>query len=329
MFRYSFFIIVCATLISCGISKKIGSIRMEIMQPAEFTIPGNPKSVEIINCDFKTGSHCPVMKLINGALDIRYIKNQNLSFICIDAISEYLRENGSFQDINCCYDSLAQLKTIEKLDSRAFFENRTSDLCIFLDSLKFQRIFNDRMQEFDQIKATFSWIAKYKTDSLVSYFLKNDSLILTDVDNSFYLSDKYFYPYRDIYRYCKEIGEYIGSQIIPTWQPEERMYYKSRNAEMLKAEKFAKNNDWRNAAEIWNKMTRNGNRVMTAKACFNMALACEMEGNLEAANDWVVQSYLKLKKNDRNQREDCRRYISMLASRKKEIEKLSKQVANN
>ena len=95
---------------------------------------------------------------------------------------------------------------------------------------------------------------------------------------------------------------------------------------MLLAEKYALNNEWLKAAEIWNKQSRNKNPRMAAKACYNMALACEMEGKLDAAIDWLVQSHSVLKENNEEHKENCKRYIAVLAQRKKEIDKLAHQV---
>ena len=98
---------------------------------------------------------------------------------------------------------------------------------------------------------------------------------------------------------------------------------------MLLAEKYALNNEWLKAAEIWNKLSKNKNPRIAAKACYNMALACEMEGKLDAAIDWLVQSYSTLKENNEEHKQNCQRYLAVLALRKKEIAKLEHQVRNN
>lgn len=97
---------------------------------------------------------------------------------------------------------------------------------------------------------------------------------------------------------------------------------------MLLAEKYALNNEWLKAAEIWNKQSKNKNPRMAAKACYNMALVCEMEGKLDNAIDWLVQSHSMLKVNNEEHKEICKRYITVLALRKKEIERLAHQVRN-
>jgi len=130
----------------------------------------------------------------------------------------------------------------------------------------------------------------------------------------------------------KNAAEYLGqsfaSKLIPSWMPVERMYYKSGNIEMLKAEKLALHNDWLKAAEIWNRMTTNKNDVMAAKAKFNMALACEIEGKPDLAIEWLIRSYNGLKKENMEHRLNCQRYVNVLAMRKKDIVRLGKQMRN-
>jgi hypothetical protein len=61
----------------------------------------------------------------------------------------------------------------------------------------------------------------------------------------------------------------------------------------------------------------------------NMALACEMEGKHDLAIDWLVKSFSILNGNDAVYKKNCQRYIAVLTQRKKELEKLAKQVWNN
>jgi hypothetical protein len=95
---------------------------------------------------------------------------------------------------------------------------------------------------------------------------------------------------------------------------------------MIKAEEFAIKNDWLKAAEIWKQKTKNKNSQIKAKACYNMALAAEMEGKPDLAIEWLAKSYSSLSHNNLLHRVYCQQYINVLALRKKEIERLDKQI---
>jgi hypothetical protein len=59
-----------------------------------------------------------------------------------------------------------------------------------------------------------------------------------------------------------------------------------------------------------------------------MALACEMEGEMDEAIDWLNKSSPVLSENNAEHKANCKRYIDILVMRKKEMERLGKQVRN-
>ena len=49
-------------------------------------------------------------------------------------------------------------------------------------------------------------------------------------------------------------------------------------------------NDWEGATEIWKKNVNHNNDQVSSRACFNMALACEANGKINLAIDWIKKS---------------------------------------
>jgi len=105
-----------------------------------------------------------------------------------------------------------------------------------------------------------------------------------------------------------------------------RSYYRSNNTKMQLAEKYLLDGNWLNAAEIYNQLTTSKNRNISAKATFNMALVCEMEGNVNAAIDWTVGSFEAYNQKNPVHLANCMEYVNLLSKRRKELEKLEKQV---
>jgi hypothetical protein len=124
------------------------------------------------------------------------------------------------------------------------------------------------------------------------------------------------------------LGKAFAAKIVPSWLKVERTYYRSNNVNMLKAEKYCLGGDWLKAAEIYNRETKNKNRNIAAKAKYNMALVCEMEGKPDAAIDWLVNSFSTYKFENEEHKFNCKQYIDLLAMRKKEIARLGKQIRN-
>jgi hypothetical protein len=79
-------------------------------------------------------------------------------------------------------------------------------------------------------------------------------------------------------------------------------------------------NEWAAAAEIWNKYVNDPDPKIAGWACHNMALAAEMEGDLDAAVEWAKKAYL-----DYNNKKS-RNYINILKNRIADQAKLKEQL---
>jgi len=120
-------------------------------------------------------------------------------------------------------------------------------------------------------------------------------------------------------------GENFACYVIPHWSKTERLMYLSGNIEMIEAEKFAIKNEWLKAAEIWKKNTKSTNLNIAAKSMFNLAVVCEMQGELDAAIDWVIKSINVFGQKNQQHSQNCRDYINTLARRKIDFRKLKEQ----
>jgi hypothetical protein len=87
-------------------------------------------------------------------------------------------------------------------------------------------------------------------------------------------------------------GNGYGRRIVSTWEETERFYYCTHHKLMKQACLEASGNRWREAAIIWKELSGHKNKSLAAKACFNMALACELEDKLDLAQSWAIKSYL-------------------------------------
>ncbi len=117
-------------------------------------------------------------------------------------------------------------------------------------------------------------------------------------------------------------GTQFAEFLVPHWIEVERMYYKSGHLELKKTEEMIKQNRWMEAAEIWKKNTTNSNKSIAAKSMFNMALVCEINGNMDAALDWAIKSYNVLGMKNLVHAQNCTDYIAILSQRKNDIKKI-------
>lgn len=89
---------------------------------------------------------------------------------------------------------------------------------------------------------------------------------------------------------CYFSGQEYALRVTPIWETVTRNYYTWPGDLSKQAQEFAGQGDWLSAARIWNEETTNPKSSNAAMACLNMAVACEMEDNLEMAVYWAKRS---------------------------------------
>lgn len=120
---------------------------------------------------------------------------------------------------------------------------------------------------------------------------------------------------------ARYFGDFYARRIAPTYIYVERSYYASFDDRLKKAADHVKVNDWMGAVNIWETMKTDPNPKNRGKALYNLAIAKEVEGDLDGAYKLAQQSCIE-KSNGR-----CRDYVAILSSRIADRAKLQQQLA--
>jgi len=116
-------------------------------------------------------------------------------------------------------------------------------------------------------------------------------------------------------------GTVYGFRISPQWIYVSRYFYTKGSDNMkLAGKKARKINDWKGAMEVWKKEALNSNPKIAWKANYNMAVACEREGNLDLALEWAKRAYEKGNKSAAAQ------YVNIINSRIAEKKRADEQM---
>jgi hypothetical protein len=308
------------------LNKEVRSLHIEVYKPGIFNIPAN-RTVAIFNRNLLLSDTC-MFKFFDKTNELTdpTTKYHNLSDTCVNAVARYFNEQGYFQKVINYGDSRSLFKdSIYLENSSELYDRVKADVCIFLDFLHFNTIYMRNHPIPVDIEANLLWTVAIRGDSLAYGFRQVDTLFYDESQVSAYLYS-YTPPKWVLYNSCQILGQIFGMKAIPSWIQVDRLYYKSNQFNLLNVEKYAKKNDWLKAAEFWYKETNNKNQKIASKACFNMALACEMEGKPGLGIDWLIKSYNALPKNSEVHKANCQQYINVLTLRKKEIEQLEKQL---
>lgn len=308
------------SMTSCKITDSARTIGIEIMKPVDFALPGNLKTVAIFKGDLNK-------KHTNSFVFDTTFNYHELTDSCINGLSVFLENEADIQNVNNDSDSLNHKPLDPDLVNKSsrLFEITKADAIIFIDHFMIE---NGVFSYFDgtfRSRTDLSWTIKFRDESQAIFYNQTDTLFFSKSQyKDIQQKNKHS---QQIYLEASEyLGKSFGTKLIPTWILDRRIYYHSIHPEMLKAEKYALNHDWLKAGEIWKKQTKNKNHKIAAKASFNMALACEMEGKHDLAIEWLTDPNYNWIKINNQHILICHSYLRVLSSRKDEIEKLEKQI---
>ncbi|MFV0591143.1 MAG: DUF6340 family protein [Draconibacterium sp.] len=109
----------------------------------------------------------------------------------------------------------------------------------------------------------------------------------------------------------------FSGEISTVWDTERRPIFSDKDDRMTQAEKLTDNNDWTAAMVLWEGITKDAKSKSTkSKAAFNLAVGYELQGNIDDAIKWGLESYNTM------YRQLTYDYLERLKQRKQELEKL-------
>lgn len=93
----------------------------------------------------------------------------------------------------------------------------------------------------------------------------------------------------------KQVGNKAGQayayRIVPYSVRVSRYYYVRGTGNFAVAQRMAQTGNWDGAARLWQQETTNASRKVAGRACYNMAIISEINGDLEGAIQWAQKSY--------------------------------------
>ena len=93
----------------------------------------------------------------------------------------------------------------------------------------------------------------------------------------------------------KDAGNKAGAayayRILPYWIRVSREYFVNADENFKTAKRKAQAGNWDGAADIWKSETHSSDGKIAGRACYNMAIISEINGDLDAAIQWAQKSY--------------------------------------
>ncbi|MFN8209009.1 MAG: DUF6340 family protein [Bacteroidales bacterium] len=89
----------------------------------------------------------------------------------------------------------------------------------------------------------------------------------------------------------EQVGQAYAMRIIPYWIRVSREYYVKGTDNFKIAKRKARTGNWDEASRHWEKELNNSKAKIAGRACYNMAIINEINGNLDEAVKWAQKSY--------------------------------------
>lgn len=115
------------------------------------------------------------------------------------------------------------------------------------------------------------------------------------------------------------IGESYALNIEPYKIRVARDYFVKGTDRFEVAKRRAQTGDWDGAAQLWEMELANPKSKVAGRACYNMAIINEINGDLNSAIDWASKSYTDYKNRD------ALRYLNILKYRVAQNQRLAEQ----
>lgn len=333
---YKFFLleIIIFNILCISGCNTVREISIEVLVPAEVTIPEYTQSVTFVNRSY------PPWLAKNSADTLnRPVKELRI----LDTIINNKFFLGVFDALNS--------SPLFDLEEFTVIQLRRNDSILFPEPLSEEElriikdtVFTDALiclegyQVKDTAYALDSWDLSwdnndYYQDIGVAFFIEGTILwrmydvlygMIIDEFKTTGTMDWTAYGYGDIeetmnelpevvdaYReYAYQRGFEIGMRISPLWSQVRRFYFISGSQNIRKAAELVIEGKWEEAAVLWKEETDSSNPKIAAKTRFNMALYCEQKDLIIPAIDWANKSYQMIPE------KYTKTYISILEKRK-------------
>lgn len=123
------------------------------------------------------------------------------------------------------------------------------------------------------------------TDEKTSYGQTTSQAAIDNIENSVTM----------VRNIAKDLGNKYGSRIAPTYINVARTYFKkvkgSSEDKFEEAARFADANEWKRAITVWEKIAEKNDKDAASKALFNLAVAYEVNGQLNQALQFARDAY--------------------------------------
>ncbi len=290
---YNFFVFsMLFFFFSCNTTK----VYVDVLKPPAINLGIEYDTILIFN---RTTTNTPKYgkKLIYKFFFAKNFKRDiTASEICIDAFINSVNDSGKKKALKITNENISGSDGIliplelEKNEIDLLSMNHSNNnILVSLEMFRsgyFKEYCNEETFEYITISTT------WRTYNISDYTVLDRFINEYSFETSYIKPNKKFKGhFKQIFTVSEIVGYDYASRISPTWFTEPRYIYKTSDKNLNKAAKFALQNHWNEAAEIWFKLSESENIKISSYSLYNLGVYYEITGNIDLSVDYLKKAY--------------------------------------
>lgn len=282
----------------------MGTVRIPVLESAALNVPKHIETIAVVDRSAPRNAGEGVLKFLEAAISGEGIlEDRDGAAAAVSAVADVLADSPRFEVVVPNVDrreisrgplgGMADWQLIEDICQTAG--------CDAVISLEFFDSDSDLMDDETEVHADKSQTFHVNTETRVRivwrlYDAKERSLVDEVLDHRGSENWDGEGPTRDdaianlpetrdaVLAVGRSLGQAYGRRVAPSWRWVGREYYKSGDPALKEAKVAVEANDWDRAESIWAQLAESTpDPEVRGKANFNIALACEVRGELGRA----------------------------------------------
>jgi len=303
--------------LACYSCSSTNLMSLSVMEPAPVTIPPNVKSVGVIDrsqpsADARTANAIHrVLSLENGDLLAAGAQAST------HGLTDELMKNNRFTEVKLLngielrsfgagvFPSSLEWDTVERIcresNTDALFVLELFDAASRINYTNSPAPVNTPLGTVPAIAHQVNMVTSVKTGwrvyDLTSRNILDEYVMAKDISfagkgiNPVAATSALIGRKEAVKQVSNRAGQAYATRIIPYWIRVSRDYYVRGNPNFEMATRKARSGNWDGAAQIWQQETTDTKGKLAGRACYNMAIIIEINGDLDAAVRWAQKAY--------------------------------------
>lgn len=317
---------------------------IDVLRPAKITFDEKATDLLIVNNSVvQPATYGHRNELLGEKTKSVTVNTDSLAVFCLSVVNEEFNKYGFFNTTQLHLPSVNTKGSFliampPKMDTlKVLAGEYGANAVLSLDKIKVSdkivEYFNEESNSFYAILE-----ANYESNWSVTYPGQNSSTQFSFKDTIYWDYESYQRKkaiaglpnrYNALIDGALYVGQNAMKKFVPWWDKEERYFFMTDNKYMVRAMDSVTVKNWKEAVIIWQQGMKNASKSLQAKILNNIAIACEIMGDMDKAKQSILKAIEVYESNQVMNYDhyfSLRKYKEQLIKRIAEINQINKQL---